>query len=190
MKKEDLRVKKTKLSLYNGLLSLMTKKPFESIKISEICNVSLVNRSTFYDHFNDKYELFQSYIEHLSVSLSEKLNVKVETSNINEYYLEFLKLLLDELSENFTVYKAFLNNNLISVARDMIEEVAVKNITKHVIENYDFPDIEMAKTGVQFYVDGTIGICTEEVKNSSSLNKEKLIEFFSSVVPNFNKEKK
>ena len=83
MKKEDLRVKKTKLSLYNGLLSLMTKKPFESIKISEICNVSLVNRSTFYDHFNDKYELFQSYIEHLSVSLSEKLNVKAETSNIN-----------------------------------------------------------------------------------------------------------
>ena len=48
----------------------------------------------------------------------------------------------------------------------------------------------MAKTGVQFYVDGTIGICTEEIKNSSSLDKEKLIEFFSLVVPNFNKEKK
>lgn len=190
MKKEDLRVKKTKLSLYNGLVSLMTKKPFESIKISEICNVSLVNRSTFYDHFNDKYELFQSYIEHLSINLAEKLNVKVETSNINEYYLEFLKLLLDELSENFTVYKAFLNNNLNSVARDMIEEVAVKNITKHVLENYEFNNIELVKTGVQFYVDGTIGICTEEIKNSSSLNKEKLIEFFTTIVPDVNKEKK
>lgn len=190
MKKEDLRVKKSRLNLYNGLLSLMTKKPFESIKISEICNVSLVNRSTFYDHFNDKYELFQSYIEYLSIGLAEKLNVTVETSNINQYYLEFLKLLLDELSDNFSIYKAFLNNNLNSVARDMIEEVAVKNITKHVLENYDFSDVELAKTGVQFYVDGTIGICTEEIKNSTSLDKEKLIEFFSSVVPNFDKKKK
>ena len=32
-RKEDLRVKKTKLNLYNGLVKLMEEKPFEDIKI-------------------------------------------------------------------------------------------------------------------------------------------------------------
>ena len=37
-KKEDLRVKKTKNSLYDGLLSIMENKAFEDIKVSEIKN--------------------------------------------------------------------------------------------------------------------------------------------------------
>ena len=52
-KKEDLRVIKTKKSLYDGLIMMMKDKPFEEIKVSDICKVALTNRSTFYDHFND-----------------------------------------------------------------------------------------------------------------------------------------
>ena len=59
-KKEDLRVRKTKANLYKGLLQLMEEKSFEDIKVIDICNVSLINRSTFYDHFNDKFELLTS----------------------------------------------------------------------------------------------------------------------------------
>ena len=55
-KKEDLRVVKTKANLYRGLMELMKDQTFEEIKVSDICNKSMINRSTFYDHFNDKYE--------------------------------------------------------------------------------------------------------------------------------------
>ena len=54
-KKEDLRVRKTKTNLYKALIELMEEKSFEDIKVIDICRVSLINRSTFYDHFNDKY---------------------------------------------------------------------------------------------------------------------------------------
>ena len=54
MKKEDLRIRKTKASLYKSLLQLMEDTPFEEIKVSRICQLSMINRSTFYDHFNDK----------------------------------------------------------------------------------------------------------------------------------------
>ena len=71
-KKEDLRIIKTKKNLYEGLLQLMKDTSFEDIKVSDICNVSLVNRSTFYDHFSDKYELLATLIDDLEEELDRK----------------------------------------------------------------------------------------------------------------------
>ena len=85
-KKEDLRIRKTKANLYRALLQLMEEKTFEEIKVIDICNTSLINRSTFYDHFNDKYELLSSYINDLKEELVEHLNVEKEVNSVKEYY--------------------------------------------------------------------------------------------------------
>ena len=37
-------------------------KTFEEIKVSDICKKALINRSTFYSHYNDKYELLVDFI--------------------------------------------------------------------------------------------------------------------------------
>ena len=61
----DKRIIKTKKNLYDGLLEVMREKEFEDIKVSDICDKALTNRSTFYDRFSDKYELLTSLIEDL-----------------------------------------------------------------------------------------------------------------------------
>ena len=40
-------------------------KTFEEIKVSDICKKALINRSTFYSHYNDKYELLVDFINAL-----------------------------------------------------------------------------------------------------------------------------
>ena len=95
MKKEDLRIRKTKASLYKSLLQLMEDTPFEEIKVNRICQLSMINRSTFYDHFNDKYELLSSFIQDLKNELVIHLNHAKSTSSIKEYYLELIRLLFD-----------------------------------------------------------------------------------------------
>ena len=45
--KKDLRIVKTKNALYLALVDLMKDKTFEEIKVSEICNKALINRSTY-----------------------------------------------------------------------------------------------------------------------------------------------
>ena len=65
-------------------MNLMKNKPFEDIKISDICKVSLINRSTFYDHYNDKYELIQSLMNDMREELLEKLDKSKKTKNIKE----------------------------------------------------------------------------------------------------------
>ena len=70
-KKIDLRIIKTKNNLYQTLIKLMSDRPFEEIKVSDICEKALVNRSTFYSHYSDKYELLSSYIDTLKESLEK-----------------------------------------------------------------------------------------------------------------------
>ncbi len=52
--KKDLRVIKTENLLYATLIDLLKEKTFEEIKVSDICNKALVNRSTFCAHYQDK----------------------------------------------------------------------------------------------------------------------------------------
>ncbi|WP_127533759.1 TetR/AcrR family transcriptional regulator [Paenibacillus kobensis] len=54
---EDLRVKRTHKLLYNALLELMDKHPFETITVKQICDLAMVHRTTFYTHFQDKFDL-------------------------------------------------------------------------------------------------------------------------------------
>lgn len=49
--KENQRVTLTRRLLQEGLLELLEKQPIDKISVTELCRISGVNRSTFYNHF-------------------------------------------------------------------------------------------------------------------------------------------
>ena len=67
----DVRVKKTKRSIINAFLELRSKMPLEKIKVNELCRAAEINKSTFYSHYCDIYQLsdeiekevLQSYLD-------------------------------------------------------------------------------------------------------------------------------
>ncbi|MFS0838451.1 TetR/AcrR family transcriptional regulator [Paenibacillus sp. 1P03SA] len=63
---EDLRVKRTHKLLYNALLDLMEKHPFESITVKQICDLAMVHRTTFYTHFQDKFDLLSRAMQQIA----------------------------------------------------------------------------------------------------------------------------
>ena len=54
----------------NAFLSLLDSKAFEKITVSDIIDAAMVNRSTFYQHFPDKYAILerlqQKYVTELT----------------------------------------------------------------------------------------------------------------------------
>ncbi|HJB45987.1 MAG TPA: TetR/AcrR family transcriptional regulator [Candidatus Mediterraneibacter surreyensis] len=54
---EDRRITKTKRSLKEAMVSMLSKEDFEHISITELCREAEVSRITFYSHYNDKYAL-------------------------------------------------------------------------------------------------------------------------------------
>lgn len=53
----DLRVRRTHKLLWEALMGLMTEQDFETISVKEICDRAMVHRTTFYKHYEDKYDL-------------------------------------------------------------------------------------------------------------------------------------
>ena len=50
--KENQRITLTKRLLREGLLQLMAEKNIQNISVKELCEVSGINRSTFYNHYS------------------------------------------------------------------------------------------------------------------------------------------
>ncbi|WP_159886898.1 TetR/AcrR family transcriptional regulator C-terminal domain-containing protein [Paenibacillus puerhi] len=63
---EDLRVKRTHKLLFNALLDLMEKHPFEQITVKQICDLAMVHRTTFYTHFQDKFDLLSRAMQQIA----------------------------------------------------------------------------------------------------------------------------
>ena len=53
----DLRIQKSKQAIVDAFLTLRARKPLEKITVRELCDKAMVNRSTFYAHYKDVYDL-------------------------------------------------------------------------------------------------------------------------------------
>lgn len=55
----DPRVKRTKKYIQKAFTDLLAEKDFEDISIQDIMERAELNRATFYNHYQDKYELLE-----------------------------------------------------------------------------------------------------------------------------------
>jgi len=182
-RKEDLRIVKTKKNLYSGLMKLMGESSFEDIKVSDICKVSLVNRSTFYDHFSDKYELLDSLIADLEAELTDKLELQGEFKSAKEYYMLMIATLFQHISDNILIYSSIIKTNNNSIASDMFREAILKDVkkalqsSKREKENIPVDIISI------FYVNAVINVCILYIKEPNKYTMEEILTYLDALLP-------
>lgn len=59
MAQQDKRVRKTREAIRRAFISLLKEKKFADITIQDIADRAQISRSTFYDHYSDKYLLLE-----------------------------------------------------------------------------------------------------------------------------------
>ena len=77
---EDKRIIKTKKNLKNTRISLLDKKPFEQITVTELCQAAETSRITFYTHYNDKYELADEIFQDM-LAIAEDTYYHLQATN-------------------------------------------------------------------------------------------------------------
>ncbi|MCD7818947.1 MAG: TetR/AcrR family transcriptional regulator [Lachnospiraceae bacterium] len=89
----DIRIKKTKESITNAFLELRSRKPLEKITVKELCEKAMINKSTFYSHYTDVYDLSEQLenevVEAVLSNLSEQSG-----SQSSDYVTELFHALL------------------------------------------------------------------------------------------------
>lgn len=185
MDKTDLRIVKTNKALYEALLLLMKEKTFEEIKISDLCQKALINRSTFYAHYNDKYELLITMVEDLKQALLSSLKTNENDINTKKYFMEMLKILIDHIEDKKDIYQAILVNNRNGILMDILYDVANRDINERIkndkiVKNAHVPSEVITK----FYLGAIVNIGIEWIKNNCRYTKEELISYFNILIPN------
>ena len=68
MRKDDLRISKTKKSLCAATSTLLKRQNFRKITVRDVCGEALTSRATFYAHYTDKYSLLKYWLEELTTN--------------------------------------------------------------------------------------------------------------------------
>ena len=98
----DLRIEKTKGSIINSFIEIRSKKELEKITVKELCEKAQINKSTFYSHYHDIYDL-EEQLE------TEVVNSIVEQLNHPEYVIEKPELFNQELYEGYMAKNTLIN---------------------------------------------------------------------------------
>lgn len=182
--KTDLRIVKTKKILFNSLLNLMKIKNFEKIKISDICEESLVNRSTFYAHYDDKYELLIDLFEERKLSLLKDFEDNENKAFSKEYLMELLSILIDHIEENKEIYSAILANNRNGILIDFLIDAIEKDVSEKLKGNSEIMISDLPlDIIVKFYAGGLINIGIDCITRTKKYSKKELLLYIDKLIP-------
>ena len=182
--KTDLRIVKTKKILFETLIKLMKQKNFEKIKISDICEESLINRSTFYAHYEDKYDLLMDLFEEQKLSLLKELEDNKHMVFSKAYLMKLLSILIDYINENKEIYSAILSNNQNGILIDFLIDAIEKDVEERLKDNNEFIDSNLPlDIIVKFYTGGLINIGISMLTKNEKYNKEELLSYIDKLIP-------
>lgn len=183
-KKNDLRVIKTKKILFDTLLKLMKQKNFEKIKISDICEEALINRSTFYAHYEDKYELLVDLFENQKQLLLNDLGENENELSSKKYIMKLLSVLIDYIDDNRNIYSAILSHNQNGFLIDFLIDVIEKDASTRLKNNYDIKESDLPlDIIVKFYAGGIINIGISWLTRSENYTKDELLDYIDKLIP-------
>lgn len=74
----DRRTKYTKMFLKEAILDLLQEKPLHKVTVTELCQISEINRTTFYRYYADPFDLFDQIKEEFVHDLKNYGTLKVD----------------------------------------------------------------------------------------------------------------
>ena len=180
MNKNESKYFNTAIKMDEALITLLEKKDFEYIRIKEICDTAGVNRSTFYLHYENTYDLLKETTRYI---LDKHFAYySLDTKGITERFVNCeLRDLVFITSEYLTPYLTFIKDN------QRIFKVSIKqfnslnmgdvygrmfdHIFNPILERFHIPENERSYM-MKFYLTGVYAIVMEWLEKNCSDDME------------------
>lgn len=144
MKENDIRVVKTLEGIYESFLLCLEEVGFQTMTVKNITEKARINRSTFYAHFADKYELRDKYLDNMLREYVRSLDTNfIQKAEISmDSYFDELKKCLQAFRMKKREYLILWNANLLE--RNFFQEMIDSGIEK-LVEGFRQADIPKEK---------------------------------------------
>ena len=161
----DLRVIKTKKNIRDAFLDLRKKHTLDEIKVNALCEKAMVNKTTFYNHYRDIYDL------------SEELEIEVLDNFLNNF--QDIDMMLTDSQRFINGMHAVLeseNEMLRIVFRDKMDEL-IDRIEKKIRDYY----AKEEQMFISFLIGGSIHLMMKS-KNKNEDVEKFLVEVITKIV--------
>ena len=186
MNKAESKYFNTAIRFNKALLSLLEKKPFEYITISEICETAEVNRSTFYLHYENTSDLLKETTTYVFDNFASYFPFDAESvitqfANCDLQDLKFIKEkylrpYLSFIKDNQQVFSAVLSQPTTFDSKAIFKRL-FDNIFKPILDRFHYPR-DAQNYVMMFYLNGITAIITEWLKDGC----QKSIEDISAII--------
>jgi len=162
---------RTKLWIAAKMKELMKKKPLGKIRITEICKEAEIERSTFYYHFKDKYDLvawifFQSADKTNIIDPHEAAEAMKQMKNDILFY----RRAYEDTSQNA------LWQYMLEYFTDKYTRLAME------LKGSEIPDTQLAFS-IRLYCYGAVGMTKEWVLQDNMTSAETIVEMMFRSMP-------
>ncbi len=177
-KKVDLRIRRTYKLLLDALVSLLEEKSFEEIRVTDICDRAMVHRTTFYKHFEDKYDLLKYGITEVQKNFEQESTANQSFDNSKQYYIHILRRVLVFLAANKNMYLQLMKKNGSSAISAIFHKLIVEDV-KSKLEKYDINILHTIPIPViaEFYAGAFIALTGWWLENNMPYSEEEMLSF-------------
>ena len=131
MEKVDLRVQRTKKVLKDNFKDMLLNMDYERITVKDLCEKSMINRRTFYLHYDSIDDLMKDVLNDMSLEFSEytkDYDRFAEPERIIKDYFEFTNAnpLYEKLNNNSDL--DYIREQLIIKVADQNEFSSLKGV--------------------------------------------------------------
>ena len=183
-KKIDRRVRKTKQQLQDGFIQLRKQKDLKDITVKELCELTDLNRGTFYLHYKDIYDLSEQLEDSLFVSFQEVLDkhsIAYET-NLIDTPKPLLRDILQLIKDNSDFCTTLLSDTgeiaFVNKLKKLVLDIAFKKCS----ELFDVNKEEHFTYSYNFILYGCIGIIESWLLNGLKEPPEEISELTSQMI--------
>jgi len=163
----------TKEDIKEALIQLLSEEKFENISISKLCKRAGINRGTFYLHYEDKYQMIDSFkseiISQLYIFLEKERESPRKFMLANFYILRSNERLINALSQSHYIdFRGAIREFLSSI----ILTENQKEKTRHFLsENFQIPH----KYALEIFLSSIEGIISLWIAGGAQEEPEEIV---------------
>ena len=196
MNKSESKYFNTATKMDLALISLLKKKPFEYITVSEICETAGVNRSTFYLHYETIGDLLNETARYLMDDFLSYFSndVKSISFNLMDCELDELFFVCDKYLRPYLTYikdhKEVFGTVLLHVQTFRLEDVykrMFEAVFDPILNRFRYP-IEDRKYVMMYYLNGINAIIHEWIKDGCNKSIDEVSKIISVCIYGFKNE--
>ena len=157
MPRKNRRSAQTEQQICRIFLELLEKKPLSKMSVTEICRIADLDRSTFYLHFCDVYELMR-YLERVQLADIREQMQELSAQNLpGEAVVRAILRYLGEHRSTFLVLMREGSPAFWNEIRRLLQQAFRDAVCRQYPEAADLPEQELEST-IVFLTNGYYGI--------------------------------